>query len=180
MVRFFLETLIVRSRSEARLRAEVLALRHQLAVLERQVGRPHWQPTDRLVLAALSRVLPKAGLAIAPAQTRDSAPLASGIGPAQVGRLSATTPPAAAGGPERAARPHSQDGEEMKAGATGGSWASCASWATAVPTSPSATCSAAVAWSQHRGEARAPGASSCASTPTRCWPRTSSRWTRSG
>src|SRR5262249_29319024 len=111
MVRFFLETLIVRSRSEARLRAEVLALRHQLAVLERQVGRPHWQPTDRLVLAALSRVLPKAGLAIAPAQTRDSAPLASGIGPAQVGRLSAPTPPAAAGGPERAARPHSQDGE---------------------------------------------------------------------
>jgi len=59
VVRFLLETLIVRSRSEARLRAEVLALRHQLAVLERQVGRPRWQPTDRLVLAALSRVLPR-------------------------------------------------------------------------------------------------------------------------
>jgi hypothetical protein len=59
VVRFMLETLIVRSRSEARLRAEVLALRHQLAVLERQVGRPRWQPTDRLVLAALSRVLPR-------------------------------------------------------------------------------------------------------------------------
>ena len=54
VVRFLLETLIVRSRSEARLRAEVLALRPQLAVLERQVGRPRWQPTDRLVLAALS------------------------------------------------------------------------------------------------------------------------------
>src|SRR5262250_3366136 len=38
VVRFLLETLIVRSRSEARLRAEVLALRHQLAVLERQVA----------------------------------------------------------------------------------------------------------------------------------------------
>ena len=59
VVRLLLETLIVRSRSEARLRAEVLALRHQLAVLERQVGRPRWQPTDRLVLAALSRVLPR-------------------------------------------------------------------------------------------------------------------------
>ena len=57
VVHFMLETLIVRSRSEARLRAEVLALRHQLAVLERQVGRPRWQPTDRLVLAALSRGL---------------------------------------------------------------------------------------------------------------------------
>jgi len=59
VVRFLLETLIVRSRSQARLRAEVLVLRHQLAVLERQVGRPRWQPTDRLVLAALSRVLPR-------------------------------------------------------------------------------------------------------------------------
>ena len=53
----------------------------------------------------------QAALAIAPAQTRDPAPMASGIGPAQVGRLSATTPPAPAGGPERAARPHSQVGE---------------------------------------------------------------------
>ncbi len=59
VVRFLLETLIVRSRSQARLRAEVLALRHQLAVLERRVGRPRWQPTDRLLLAALSRVLPR-------------------------------------------------------------------------------------------------------------------------
>ncbi|HKA49614.1 MAG TPA: hypothetical protein VKK19_08495 [Candidatus Dormibacteraeota bacterium] len=43
VVRFLLETLIVRGQSEARLRAEVLALRPQLAVLERQVGRPRWQ-----------------------------------------------------------------------------------------------------------------------------------------
>jgi putative transposase len=61
VVRFLLEALIVRGRSEARLRAEVLALRHQLAVLERQVGRPRWQPSDRLVLAAISRVLPRPG-----------------------------------------------------------------------------------------------------------------------
>ena len=61
VVRFLLEVLIVRGRSEARLRAEVLALRHQLAVLERQVGRPRWQPSDRLVLAAISRVLSRPG-----------------------------------------------------------------------------------------------------------------------
>ena len=57
LVRFVLEILLVRTSSEARLRAEVLALRHQLRVLERQVKRPHWQPSDRLLLSALSRAL---------------------------------------------------------------------------------------------------------------------------
>ncbi len=41
--------------------AEVLALRHQLRVVERRVGKPAWQPGDRLVLAALSRLLPRSG-----------------------------------------------------------------------------------------------------------------------
>ncbi len=59
VVHLLLEILIVRSRSTARLEAEVLALRHQLRVLERQVGRPRWQPADRLLLAAVSRVLPR-------------------------------------------------------------------------------------------------------------------------
>ena len=57
VVRLLLEILIVRGRSDAELRAEVLALRHQPRVLERQVGRPRWQPTDRLLLTAISRVL---------------------------------------------------------------------------------------------------------------------------
>ncbi|HKF17354.1 MAG TPA: IS3 family transposase, partial [Candidatus Dormibacteraeota bacterium] len=54
-----LDVLIVRSRPKAGLEAEALALRHQLRVLERQIGRPRWQPADRLLLAAISRVLPK-------------------------------------------------------------------------------------------------------------------------
>jgi len=58
-VHLLLEILIVRSRSKARLEAEVLALRHQLRVLERQVGRPRWQPADRLLLTAISRFLPR-------------------------------------------------------------------------------------------------------------------------
>ena len=38
---------------------EIAVLRHQLAVLQRQVARPRYAPTDRLILATLSRLLPR-------------------------------------------------------------------------------------------------------------------------
>jgi putative transposase len=59
LIRFIADLVLVRTRSDAQLRAEVLALRHQLRVLERRVGKPAWQPGDRLLLAALSRLLPR-------------------------------------------------------------------------------------------------------------------------
>jgi hypothetical protein len=38
---------------------EIAVLRHQLAILRRQVTRPRYRPTDRLILASLSRLLPR-------------------------------------------------------------------------------------------------------------------------
>jgi len=58
LIRFLADLCLVRMRSEAQC-AEVLALRHQLRVLERKVGKPRWQPGDRMVLASLSRLLPR-------------------------------------------------------------------------------------------------------------------------
>jgi transposase InsO family protein len=58
-LRRLLELVVLRSRSEREKEIEILVLRHQLQVLERQIGRPQLSPADRALLAAFSRVLPR-------------------------------------------------------------------------------------------------------------------------
>jgi putative transposase len=59
LVRCLLGCLTVLSRAQASKDAELLVLRHENAVLRRQVGRVRYQPGDRLWLAALSRLVPR-------------------------------------------------------------------------------------------------------------------------
>src|SRR5436190_7485856 len=56
-LRRLLELVVLRRRSEREKEIEILLLRHELRVLQRQVARPRLTPADRALLAALSRVL---------------------------------------------------------------------------------------------------------------------------
>jgi putative transposase len=59
LARRLLSCLIVTARREASKDAELLVLRHENAVLRRQIDRIRYQPADRLWLAALSRLIPR-------------------------------------------------------------------------------------------------------------------------
>lgn len=58
-LRVLLDVVFRAGRDQDHDRAELLALRHQLRVLERIHGQPRWTRGDRLVLAALARHLPR-------------------------------------------------------------------------------------------------------------------------
>jgi putative transposase len=60
LLRQVLQMLTQLARDDGGKDVEILVLRHQVAVLRRQVHRPNLQPEDRVVLAALSRLLPRA------------------------------------------------------------------------------------------------------------------------
>jgi putative transposase len=59
LFRHLLGLAVLRCRSDAANEVEILVLRHELAVLRRQVARPSCRPADRMFLAAFARMLPR-------------------------------------------------------------------------------------------------------------------------
>ena len=53
------ELVVLLGRGERSNELEILVLRHELSILRRQADRPRFEPRDRLLLAALSRMLPR-------------------------------------------------------------------------------------------------------------------------
>ena len=58
-LRWWLQLLVLRTRSEEFKELEIVLLRHELLVLRRQAGRPQLRTSDRLLLTAASRLLPR-------------------------------------------------------------------------------------------------------------------------
>ena len=54
-----LELVLLVGRRERSKELEILVLRHELSILRRQVRQPRFEPHDRLLLAALSRLIPR-------------------------------------------------------------------------------------------------------------------------
>src|SRR5438128_9685904 len=134
------ELVVLLARGERSKELEILVLRHELSILRRQVKRPQFTPHDRLLLAALSRILPrrswqaflvKAGDAFALASAARRPPLDV---PAPGSRSSADR--------RRRCASWSFDWRaRTPAGATFGSSASCASSGSTSPRRWCATCS---------------------------------------
>jgi putative transposase len=59
LFRHLLGLVALRCRSDAANEVEILVLRHELAVLRRQMARPTCRPADRMFLAVLARKLPR-------------------------------------------------------------------------------------------------------------------------
>jgi transposase InsO family protein len=54
-----LELIVLVGRGDRAKELEILVLRHELSILRRHISRPRFEPHDRLLLAAVSRMLPR-------------------------------------------------------------------------------------------------------------------------
>jgi len=174
-----IQLLVLLARGDAAKDLEILVLRHQLTILRRQVARPRFEPADRALLAAISRVLPRARWScfFAKPETllRWHRRLVAGAW---------TYPHRGIGRPPldqelqqlivRLAKENPRWGYQRIKGAN------CSSLVCASPQPRSAPRCAVMAWTRRRDRRPPPGGRSCASRPPASWPVTSSPSTPSG
>jgi putative transposase len=55
VLRLVIDILVLRGRTDRSKDVEIVVLRHQLVVLQRQIARPRFAPDDRAILTALAR-----------------------------------------------------------------------------------------------------------------------------
>jgi hypothetical protein len=165
-----IQLLVLPAHSEAAKDLEILVLRHQLAVLRRQTSRPKLEPADRTLLAAVSRVLPRASwscfLVTPETLLRWHRRLVAGTW---------TYPHRGAGRPSLAEDVQQlivRLARENPAGATSASKANCCAWACRSRHRRSAAPFVATGSTQRHGGRPRPGGRSCASRPPRSWPAT--------
>jgi len=136
LLRCLLDLIAVLLRRDVTNEAELLVLRHENAVLRRQLPRPRYAPTDRMWFAALSRLLPAA---VGAASSRSRRP-PSWPGTASWSPDTGTTAPTDPGGPAPP-RPSGNSScaspPTIPPGATDACTASWSALATASPPRPS-------------------------------------------
>ena len=89
-----LSWLALLARSSSAKDVEILALRHEVAVLRRANPRPRLSWTDRAFLAALTRIMPKRAARLPDRDSRHAAALAPAPGSGEVAPAQTTGPPA--------------------------------------------------------------------------------------
>jgi hypothetical protein len=98
-----IQLLALAARGDAAKDLEIVVLRHQLAVLRRQIPRPRLEPADRALLAAVSRVLPRARWVLLLRPAGDAVALAPPAGCRRVGLPASPDRPTTTGPPYPAA-----------------------------------------------------------------------------